>query len=121
MSRTGYLQFMLVFGLAFPWLAPAVVYASRFLPDRFYNLPHRDYWLAPTRRPETMAYLLRHALWFSPMALCFVIGMHYLTIHANNVSPVHLATVLVLSLSGCFMAGVVAWAASMIRHFNHPG
>lgn len=27
------------------------------LPDRFVNLPHRDYWLAPKRRAETLAWL----------------------------------------------------------------
>lgn len=33
------------------------------LPDRFINLPHREYWLAPKRRAETFA-------WLSGMLLC---------------------------------------------------
>ena len=53
MSRAAHLQFMGVFGLGFPLFVPAIVYASRFLPDRFYNLPHRDYWLAPARQGLT--------------------------------------------------------------------
>ena len=118
MSRTAHLRLMAVFGLAFPLLVPAIVYASRLIPDRFYNLPHRDYWLAPARRPETMAYLLRHSLWFSPMALGFALGIHFLTIHANSLTPVHLSTPLVLALAGCFLAGTAVWGVSMFRHFN---
>jgi hypothetical protein len=34
---------MIVFGLVFPLFVPAIVYASRFLPDQLYNLPHRDH------------------------------------------------------------------------------
>jgi serine/threonine-protein kinase len=119
MSRTAHLRFMTVFGLAFPLFVPAMVYASRFLPDRCYNLPHRDYWLAPARRPETMAYLFRHSLWFPPLALCFVMGIQFTIIHANTVGQAHLSTPLTLALTGCFIAGTVVWGASMIRHFNH--
>jgi hypothetical protein len=121
MSRTAHLRFMAVFGLAFPLFVPALIYASRLLPDRFYNLPHRDYWLAPARRPETMAYLLRHSLWFSSMALCFVIGINASIIHANSLAQAHLSTLLALGLVGCFLAGTAVWAVSMIRHFKRTG
>jgi ABC-type Fe3+ transport system permease subunit len=120
MSRTAHLRFMVVFGLAFPLFVPALVFATRFLPDRCYNLPHRDYWLAPTRRAETMAYVFGHSLWFSPMALCFVIGIHYSIIQANHSGQAHLSNLLVLALAGCFLTGTAVWAVSMIRHFNHP-
>jgi hypothetical protein len=33
MSRTAHLQFMTVFGLGFPLFVPALIYASRLLPD----------------------------------------------------------------------------------------
>jgi hypothetical protein len=110
---------MIVFGLAFPLFVPAIVYAGRFLPYRFYNLPHRDHWLAPARRTETMAYLFRHSLWFAAMALCFAIGIHSSIIHANSLGQAHLSTLLALALGGCFLAGTAIWAGSMIRHLNH--
>jgi uncharacterized membrane protein len=118
MSRTAHLEFMIVFALGFPMFVPAIVYASRFLPDRFYNLPHRHYWLAPWRRPQTMAFLFRHSLWFSSMALGFVIGMNFSIIQANHLARAHLSTLFVLALAGCFIAGTVVWGGSMIRHFN---
>ena len=118
MSRAAHLRFMIVFGLGFPLFVPAIVYASRFLPDRFYNLPHREYWLAPAQRTETVAYLFRHSLWFSSMALCFVIGMAFSIIHANSLVQAHLSTLLILPIAGCFLAGTALWGASLIRHFH---
>ena len=119
MSRDSHLLFMAVFGLVFPWFVPAVLYASRLLPDQFCNLPHRDYWLAPTRRARTLAYLFRHSLWFASMALCFVIGIHFSIIHANSLAQVHLSAPVVLTLGGCFIAGTVVWGLNMICHFKH--
>jgi ABC-type Fe3+ transport system permease subunit len=118
MSRAAHLRFMVVFGVGFPLFVPAIVYASRFLPDRFYNLPHREYWLAPARRTETMAYLFRHSLWFASMALCFVIGIQFSIIQANRLAPSHLSTMLVLALAGGFLAGTAVWGVSLIRHFH---
>ncbi len=118
MSRTAHLRFMIVFGLGFPLFVPALVYVSRFLPDQLFNLPRRDYWLGPAQRSRTMAYLFRHSLWFSSMALSFVIGMNFSIIQANHLSQAHLSTLFVLALAGCFIAGTVGWGVSMIRHFN---
>jgi hypothetical protein len=109
---------MIVFGLAFPLFVPAIMLTTRLLPDRSFNLPHRDYWLAPARRPETMVYLFRHALWFSSMALCFAMGIQASIIHANSLAKAHLSTPLVLALAGCFLAGTAVWVVSMIRHFS---
>ncbi len=118
MSRDAHLRFMILFGLGFPMFVPVLVYASRFLPDQLFNLPHRDYWLGPAQRSQTMAYLFRHSLWFSSMALGFVIGTNLSIIQANQLARTHLSTLFVLALAGCFIAGTVVWGVSMIRHFN---
>jgi hypothetical protein len=120
MSRTAHLRFMVGFGLAFPLFVPALVYATRFLPDRLYNVPHHDYWFAPARRAETLAYVLRHSLWFSSMALCLVMGIHASIIHANSLAQPHLSTWKALALTGCFLAGTAIWAVNLFRHFRSP-
>ena len=118
MSRSGYLWFMIVFGLAFPLFVPAICYASRFLPGWCFNIPHRDYWLAPERRRGLSEYLFGHSLWFACMALGFVLGIHYSTLQANSVRPAHLSNLLVFSLAGGFVVGTAIWAGSMLRHLN---
>jgi uncharacterized membrane protein len=118
MSRAGYLRSAALFALVFPLFVPVIVYVIRLLPDRSLNFPSRDYWLAPARRDETMAYLFRHSWWWASMALCFVIGIHFLTIRANRLAPAQLSTPLVLALAGCFVAGTAVWVVSMLRHFR---
>ena len=117
-SRTGYLREAALFGLGFPLFVPLMFYVIRFLPNQSLNFPHRDYWLAPGRRAATMAYLLWHSLWFSCMALGFVIGLHALTLRANRLAPAQLSTPLVLALGGCFVAGTAVWVVGMLRYFR---
>jgi len=119
MSISSHLLFMAVFGLAFPLFVPAISFVSRFFPDRFQNIPHRDYWFSPSRRIETLAYLFRHSLWFACIALCFVMGVHFSIIHANHLPQAHLSILLILALAGCFLAGTAFWGVIMFRHFNH--
>ena len=119
MSRDSHLWHMLAFGLAFPLFVPAIIYVSRFLPDGLYNIPHRDYWFAPARRSQTLAYLFRHSLWFASLALCFVMGIHFSIIHSNTLGHPQLSPLVVVPLAGCFILGTIIWAVSPMRHFNH--
>jgi uncharacterized membrane protein len=119
MSRSSHLIFTAVLGFAFPMFVVGLCFVLRFLPDRGFNLPHRDYWLAPERRAETFAYFLRHSLWFACMAVWFVLGIHILVIQANGRSPARLSTPGILGLAGSFLAGVAVWVVSLIRHFSH--
>lgn len=89
MSRSAYLWFMIVFGVIFPLFVPALCYLSRWLPSWCYNIPHRDYWLAPERRRAVSAYLFRHSFWFAAMALAFVMGIHFSTVQANSFGRAH--------------------------------
>lgn len=118
MSRSSHLLFTTFFGIVFPLLVVGIFFILRFLPERSLNVPHRDYWLAPERRVETFAYLLRHSLWFACMAVCFVIGIHFLVIQANSQQHPHLSTPKILGLGSCFVAGVVAWVVIIIHHFS---
>lgn len=118
MSRDSHLWHMVAFGIAFPLLVPAIFFISRFLPDGLYHISHHDYWFAPTRRSQTLAYLFRHSLWFASMALGFVIGIHFPIIHAN-LGQAPLSPLLVFPLAGCFLVGTIIWTVSMSRHFNH--
>jgi serine/threonine-protein kinase len=77
MSRSANQMSMLIFGLVFPLFVVVFCFAARFLPAGLINLPDKDYWLAPERRGETFNYLVGHSLWFSRLAVCFVIGLQY--------------------------------------------
>ena len=42
------------------------------IPDRFVNLPHRDYWLAPRRRADSLAWLRAMLLWLGALLQGFL-------------------------------------------------
>lgn len=94
---------------------------TRFLPNALVNIPRRDYWLSAQRRGETLAYLLRQALWFACMNVVFIAGIHFLVVDANRAPSPQLSTPMVLTLAGAFLAGVVAWVAMLILHFRRAG
>jgi ABC-type Fe3+ transport system permease subunit len=119
MSRTSHMVFTTVFGFAFPLLPVGLFYVIRFAPEGL-NVPHRDYWLAPERRRETFDYLFRHSLWFACIVLGLIIGVQFLVVQANAEPRAQLSTPMILSLLGFFLAGVVAWVASLISHFRIP-
>jgi hypothetical protein len=121
MSRNDDLLFMGVFGLCFPMLVPAVSYLSRFLPDGLHNIPRQDYWFAPERRAQTMAYLFRQSLWFASMALCFVIGIQASVIRANTAAQAHLSGEFIVALAVGFIIGTALWVKAIFRHFNEVG
>ena len=118
MNRSFHLWFILIFGLTFPLIVAVVLFFARFLPDGLINIPRRDYWLAAERRADTFAYLLRHAIWFACIGVCFVAGIHLLIVRANAQLPAHLSTPLLLSVVGAFLAALVAWAVALVRHFR---
>jgi uncharacterized membrane protein len=120
MSRSSHLLFTTVLGLAFPLSIVVIGFALRFAPSTVINIPHREYWLAPERRGETLAFLFRHTLWFASMAVGFVIAINLLIIHSNHQNPVRLSTPLLLTLLGCFLAGVAIWAVRALRYFKRP-
>ena len=120
MSRSANQMSMLVFGLVFPLFVVVLCSLMRFLPASLINLPDKDYWLAPERRGETFNYLVEHSLWFSCMAVCFVIGLQYSIVQANRQMPPHLSSALLLALAGLFLAGTGGWVVSLLRHFRQP-
>jgi uncharacterized membrane protein len=118
MSRSTHQTFMLVFGLALPLFIVVLSYATRFLPPFLVNVPHRNYWLAPERRRETSNYLVLHSLWLACLAVCFVIGLQFSIVHANNQEPPHLSMPMILAVVVPFLAGTASWVLVLRRHFR---
>ena len=120
MTRSASQKSALVFGFTFPLFVVVLCFAARFFPSGLINLPRKDYWLAPERRSETFNYLVGHSLWFACLAVCFVIGVQYSIVQANQQTPPHLPTGLVLWVTGAFLAGTAVWVLALVRHFHRP-
>src|SRR6185295_9706960 len=60
MSRTSYLLVEAALAIGLPLFIVGISSLTRVLPARLWNLPHREYWLAPERRKQTSAWLVQH-------------------------------------------------------------
>jgi len=118
MSRTGYVQFMLAFGLGVPFFVVGIHYLlARYAGNQF-NIPNREYWLAPERRPATLQLLLNHSWWLGCLMMLFMMAIHRLLFAINRSSPPSLPTLPFLLLIGSFLAGLGWWTIVLRTRFR---
>lgn len=52
--------------------------AMKKIPVSVIDLPHKDYWLAPERRRQTLDFLVPHFLWFGALTLLLLLALAHL-------------------------------------------
>src|SRR4029077_10985245 len=96
---------------------PSIVAA---VPVSLINLPHKEYWLAPERRENTLAYIRVWSAWFGCGLLAFLLFVMELAYRANLRTPPHFnnaASVPALLAFVVFDTGALVW---LILHFSRP-
>jgi len=121
MSVSGYVRFIITFGVGLPLFVVALFYALRWLPPSLINLPRKDFWLAPERLPETRRYIFSSGLWLGCMMLLLMTGLHYTVVRANEVTPPQLAPKSAFLLIIIFLAGLAVWMIIFLRRFLRTG
>ncbi|MCJ0765750.1 DUF1648 domain-containing protein [Variovorax terrae] len=118
MPRGAYLLLMLAVVVGVP--LAVVVGSGRALdrPGARINLPHRDHWLAPGRREETVAFIRRQLARFGILLVVFLCYTHWLVVRANGVSPPRLPLLWFVAGLGFFLAGVLVWGLVFLRRFR---
>jgi uncharacterized membrane protein len=117
MSRTSYMLFVSGMGSLVIIAIAIIGLLCAYLPAKWCNVPHRDYWFAPERRVETKRYIFQQMLWFDCLLSCFLIAVHFSTIHANKIMPQHLPGAEFFSIVSCFVAGTLIWVLMLLLHF----
>ncbi len=120
MQRSTALKFMGGFGIGLPLLMVVLSFAIRFIPANLVNIPHREYWLGPERRESTYAFLSQRLIWLVCLLVCFMAGIQWVTIEANNSTPVRMPSGSFLMILGAFLAGMAVWIVGLLRHFKRP-
>jgi uncharacterized membrane protein len=88
------------------------------IPDRFLNLPNKDYWLAPARRAETFGRLSAHIDWLGCATVGLLAGVFELIIRANLArSPLGYQLWILLPAYNLFM---LFWVVSYLRALRRP-
>ena len=120
MSRSDYLVFMLSFMIGISAFVSVVV---GVLPARFphwTNVPHRDYWLAPERREESLCYLSGHGKRLGYLIVMMMMGMHYTVLLANHMRPPALPVPTFTSILIGFALALLWWIVRLYRRFPKP-
>jgi len=88
------------------------------IPVSLINLPKKEFWLAPERREQTLAYLKASFAWFACILFTFVLFVNDLVFRANLVKPQQLNTTAFLTALFTFLGFVLIWTIRLIVHFS---
>jgi uncharacterized membrane protein len=122
MTRAGCRDFMLLSTLGVPLLITiATALLPRLIPASLINIPNRDYWLAPERARDSLAFLSEQGLWFGCIFVVFLACVDAMLVKANAASPPAFPTTLFVAMLIFFFCAVGAWFVRMLRRFRAPG
>lgn len=117
MTRTFYTWFMVAFVVVIPAMLAYLPATTLRRPGVKINLPHADYWLAPSRREETLNFLKNRAAGFGAALAVFLGYVHWLVLRANRLSPPQIDSPLLIAGLVAFVLAMLLWIGSMLRHF----
>jgi uncharacterized membrane protein len=109
-----YLFAVALVAIMFSGIGPAL----RRTPDSLINLPHKDYWLSPGRRQETLDTLSRQFLWFGSATLLLLLDIFHQSfrVHLGKTPGLEHP----LASIGVYVAFSVLWTVALIRKFKRP-
>ena len=94
------------------------VYLMKVLPTSLFNMPHRDYWLAPERAAATRQMLMERMGWISCATLVLMCWLFHTSLHAVFRQPPEMASPIV-ALS-VFLGFTAIWLAELLWRFRRP-
>lgn len=112
LSHVGIVVFLAVLFVALTAALPRI-------PERFVNLPHRDYWLAPKRRGETFAWLGAMLLCLGTLLQGFLAYVFHEVWRANT-SPAPELRLNSLWLQVSLFILIVGLVVTLLFRFRHP-
>lgn len=118
MPRNVYVLFMLGFVIGMPVLMVYLTWFRMGRPGMSINLPHREHWMAPVRRAQTIAFLRERVMQFGILLLAFLSYGHWLVVRANQSHPVLLDQTWFIGGIAVFVIAMIVWVKLLLRHFR---
>ena len=109
---------VLVLCIPFLFLGPLI----KVIPGQFVNLPNKQYWLDPSRRAQTYAYLQQWGYWFCDALVAFLISTMHLAIRANLRPDLQLSPMVWFFMIGflCIAIGMTVALFLRFRRLQSP-
>ena len=90
----------------------------RRIPTKWFNLPNRDYWLAPERREETLEAISGQMEWFGAASLALYLYVIQRVVETNLTSGPSLDSGSMFVVLGIYLAFTGVWIARLVRRFR---
>jgi len=90
------------------------------LPVSLVNVPNKEYWFAPERRGNTLAYFRVSFAWFGCALLAFLIFVNELVFRANLTTPRQLNATAFVTALFLFLGFTAVWTIRLIVKFARP-
>ena len=87
------------------------------IPVSLINVPNKEYWFAPDRRENTLAYFRMSFAWFGCALLAFLIFVNELVFRANLQTPRRLNNTAFVIALFAFLGFTAIWTINLIRRF----
>ena len=120
MPRGAYIALMTGLTVAMPLLMVTSVGWGTRRPSAGLRLPHKDYWLAPERRAESIAWLRSHMMRFGIVLVAFLVSVHGLVVRANLLHPPRLELAPLAVCGGLFLVALLLWLRALYGRFSAP-
>jgi uncharacterized membrane protein len=92
----------------------------RKIPSKWFNLPNRDYWLAPERREETIDHISGRMEWFGAASLALYLFVIRMVVETNLTPEPALDSRTMFFVLGLYLLFTVVWIARFILRFRKP-
>jgi hypothetical protein len=92
----------------------------RRIPSRWFNLPNRDYWLAPERREETIDVISSQMKWFGAASLALYLVVIQMVVETNRTSVPRLDSASMFVVLGIYLLFTGVWLVRFILRFRKP-
>lgn len=90
------------------------------IPDSLINLPHKDVWLAPERRKETLAWTTDRLAWLGAAVQLLFCAVTQLSLRASGDAEKALPPWTHWALLAGFFAFMASWLVGFFRRFRRP-
>jgi uncharacterized membrane protein len=117
MSKRAFAQFQLGLTGAVAALLLGVGWLIQVLPADAINLPRREFWLAPSRRAETIFAVQTELSRFGAALMVFLLGVQEATIRANINQTFRLGPLFLIGMVG-FLSFTAVWTIGFHRRFR---
>jgi hypothetical protein len=92
----------------------------RAVPVSMVNVPHRDYYLAPPRRQDSLRFLDAHTMWLAAGTMALMLCVMQLVIDGNLSGAHRVPSSAMWIVLGGYLAFMAWWLVRMFTRFRRP-